>query len=362
MAGLLVLEGAVRGLHLGPQITQVRTDLYRLSEDPVLRYELEPGASVPSVQINSEGMRDDEPRPGSRAIALVGDSIAFGYGADQSSTAAAWMERVLNHYYRTPRPFDVLNYGVTGYNITQDLRMLERRAEQRDFEAVLVFYCLNDPQDYSFELDQLRSRMNLAEREYFGREAAAWAGRSRLWSLLRLEWDQRTAHGQQKGGVRPEPDWAQLQTPSWARYFIDLHRAGPGWDRVTSAFAGFGEFSRREGVPVYVVIFPVMKQLDDYPLGPVHERVAGAAQAAGLRPIDLTAVYRAMQLRARGSGIFDELHPNAVGYAFAALSVLRGLLGDDVLHLGARDLSPVTEADPPLGAWARWLGGLATAE
>ena len=170
-----------------------------------------------------------------RRIALLGDSIAFGYGADQSRTAHAWMERILDrHLVGAGPPVEVMGFGVTGYNLLQSARMLERRGTDFDFDAAVVFYCMNDAQDYSFELERLRAQLTRAERDFLDEAAAGGRqllDRSRLWSLLQLALASRGEAGSVRGQVRPEPDWASLQRPRWTDYFIDIHRDGPGWER-----------------------------------------------------------------------------------------------------------------------------------
>ena len=59
--------------------------------------------------------------PNTRRVALLGDSIAMGMGIDTSHSFATLLENRLNADYPkdVPQPFEVLNFAVRGYVITQ---------------------------------------------------------------------------------------------------------------------------------------------------------------------------------------------------------------------------------------------------
>ena len=75
--------------------------LHQPSSIPGLAYELAPGREGHSrgamVKINSLGMRDDEPRSDASLsrIAVIGDSIAFGFGVREEYTFSSVLERLL---------------------------------------------------------------------------------------------------------------------------------------------------------------------------------------------------------------------------------------------------------------------------
>ena len=82
--GLLIGELGIRLFDIGPQFTPIWAGNYRLSENPILRYELVPGSRYEDGFINAHGMQD-RPRvvskpPHTTRIACIGDSICFGVG------------------------------------------------------------------------------------------------------------------------------------------------------------------------------------------------------------------------------------------------------------------------------------------
>ena len=77
---------------------QINRATVRRSDDPRLRFELRPGGVARAeveYRVNELGLRGPETTrekpPGVRRIALLGDSIAFGYWvADEQASRASW--------------------------------------------------------------------------------------------------------------------------------------------------------------------------------------------------------------------------------------------------------------------------------
>ena len=90
--------------------------IYQRSPIPNIGYELIPTISLHAyrsmVTTNSLGFRSQELDPEKPLIAVLGDSIAFGYGVDNNETIPALLQRLLPRY-------NVLNAGVPGYNLVQ---------------------------------------------------------------------------------------------------------------------------------------------------------------------------------------------------------------------------------------------------
>jgi lysophospholipase L1-like esterase len=358
LVGTLALaEIVVRVLDLGPKVTAVYRENYQLSADSVLRYELRPRSHLGPITINAAGMRDQEyaveKPPRTFRIATIGDSIGFGYGTHQGGAFGDRLEEFLNEYYgdRGWR-FEVLNFCVTGYNITQAVEMLRARALAYDPDLVLYGYCLNDPQDYSFELESLRAELSAAEdgyRQRLAHEGRRLAFHCRLFALARYALDARSHHGAHE--VAPEPDWAALRRGGYAAYFRQLHTEREGRERLRTGIADLADLARENGIPAIVAVFPLFRDLSAYPLADVHAIVVGAARAQALQAVDLLPLYRALESTEPGSFAFDDMHPNAIGHAYAALAVLQQMLSHGDLPLPDHDLERVVA---PGGAEAHW--------
>lgn len=92
---------------------------------PALGYQLVPNLSDGNITINSHGLRDRERKwekpQGVRRILGIGDSFTFGYQVGLDECYLKQLERDLN---RNNGTWDVINAGVTGYNMWQYLEYL----------------------------------------------------------------------------------------------------------------------------------------------------------------------------------------------------------------------------------------------
>jgi lysophospholipase L1-like esterase len=326
---LAAAEGVVRVFEIGPEISAVYRENYRLSDDPVLRYELVPGSPDGESRINADGMRDRDRElakaPGVFRIACLGDSITYGFGVGR---AAAYPARLERRFARSPRGADVavevLNFGVTGYNIEQTLQNLRVRALAYQPDVVITQYALNDPQEYSSEMENLESALTGAERNY--RQRLLERGRrnllaSRLFALAAYTWQSTAPAGRTRAPARPDAQWLALQGGSYAEYFAGLHADPEAWGRVERGFGSLATTARQHGFEALVVVFPILEDLDRYPLRSVHERVAAAARAVSLPVLDLLASYERSEREGERSLAVNSLHPNGLGHEIAARAI-----------------------------------------
>ena len=125
--------------------------LYRESADPALRYELIPEARVVAetgarIEINGAGFRGPlpaVPKPrGTRRVIVLGDSEVFGAKLGEADTLPAQLERALNA--RRGAGWDVLNFGVEGYDTLQETRLFETRGVALEPDVVVLYFVSND--------------------------------------------------------------------------------------------------------------------------------------------------------------------------------------------------------------------------
>ena len=156
-SGLALAEIAVRVLDVPPRpLAPLHLPSYRLSDDPLLRYEYRPNlrpedepydALHQGFSTNSQGFRDVEfpvRKPaGELRILALGDSTTAGNGiADLRDT---WPKRLERRFAEAGRPeVRVLNLGVGGYHPLQSARLLELRGLALEPDLVLLLVCLND--------------------------------------------------------------------------------------------------------------------------------------------------------------------------------------------------------------------------
>lgn len=138
------------------QMKDYTPPIYEKSENPKISYRLKQNikerAFRNTVTTNSLGFRTNgdassscfvsspDTKPSAQhdtckpLIALVGDSITFGYGVADDQTLAANLQKLLPAY-------DVQNAGVPGYNVGQESALYKEKIAPLNPEAlVLIFY------------------------------------------------------------------------------------------------------------------------------------------------------------------------------------------------------------------------------
>ena len=333
-ACLAIAEIAVRTFDLGPTIRPVFRENFRLSANPGLGYELVPRSPDGEFHLNAFGMRGRElplqkPKRTLR-IAVVGDSIAFGFDVERGRGFGRVLERVLNRdFARSGVSFEVLNFGVAGYGVPQVVEAVRTKALRFTPDLIVYAYCLNDAQAYSLEMANVLGSATAAERGYLERAAA---DHSRLYALVRFGLHSLTADGRKVGEEalwhRDDPQFVAIEGGSYVRFFRDLYRNDAARGRVEAGFDALAEIARTRDIPMLVVVFPLLLDLQSYALAPIHEQLGAALEARSIASLDLMDVYRDQARDDPASLNVDPVHPSARGHRIAAVSILYALLAN----------------------------------
>ncbi len=310
---LVGLEAATRALHLAPQINPISLNrsygTFVSSTNPILKYVPKPG----SKDTNSFGFRDREyslkKQPGTLRVGVIGDSIAYGYcnpsvGLPVEDTFANKLEKRLNSDGDLI-PVEVLNFAVSGYDTPQEVEFLETVGVQFDLDLVIVSYCLNDSQESSAELADLRKisigTTNAGLVESVSKAYAFMFLHSDLfrWLALRL--------------TRP---------PSPDRPSVDLTR---NYRKVEAALERLS--LRFPGKKTLIVVFPLFFSFEPHAWLADRNTVKGLAEKNNFDFLDLLGAFR------DASGNSPEVlqspcnaeHPNAEGHSVAAEAIYKHL-------------------------------------
>ena len=318
MSGMLLAELLVRVLDLPPHpLAPLHVGSYRLSDDPILRYEYQPGLAPDhaaydpmhrGLATNALGFRDREfetqkPRGGVRVLAL-GDSATAGLGVPElGDTWPKQLERRLRQ--RMKRPVEVLNLGVGGYDTLQEVRLLRRRGLDLDPDLVLLLVTLNDLDsgvDGGVYDALLRARAHLDAPR---RDGWGWLQQhSRLvfFAVHRL-----------RGPVRD-------QGPRRSR-----EREGVG-SPLEAGLVQLRALQARHGFGVVVFLLPGLDSSHSrYRHSALHRRMQAIAKdVGGIEWIDLLEGMAAASSNLRLLSI-DGMHPNRVGQAAIADRMFREL-------------------------------------
>jgi hypothetical protein len=158
----------------------------KLSEDPILIYELVPNFSQPfdgagiklnritTVKINSDGLRDVEhsinkPKDVIR-IAIVGDSHEFGQGVELEETYSKFLEKILNK--ECSKKYETIILAVPGYDIWQKIEFLKIKGMKYSPDIIIIGIGIDDLVNSSklielYEIERRKIReLNLTGEEY----------------------------------------------------------------------------------------------------------------------------------------------------------------------------------------------------
>jgi hypothetical protein len=322
LMALLLLEVGIRCLGLAPELTVLEIEkpygTFSWSENPVLRYEPKRG----STGINSEGLRDREfsrVKPaGTRRIAVLGDSIAFGFCNDGAAIPvenvfAKQLEVLLNQ--GSPRSqVEVINFAVSGYNTAQEAEMLRSKALKFDPDLIIVAVCLNDTWDASAELVAFKAR---------GVQATKIGGSDSIRNALGT-----TLHGL---AFRYSHFFRWLELRLASQFSLEArNESSKGSDVMLK---GFSRIRKDAGnIPVLAVIFPLFDGFGTYRHTDIHQRITTKAKSTGFGVLDLLSSYQRYSLAGADlQGVCNREHPNELGHKVAAEEIFRVIQDSGVL-------------------------------
>jgi hypothetical protein len=243
---------------------------------------------------------------GVRRIVFLGDSFTFGEGVRREDTYPERTAAILNQRADPgAERIQSLNLGVGGYDTTQAWHLFEQTGLALSPDAVVLGYVLNDAEPPLYELDLEAGVLRPRPRATSPGGIAATPPERGLYRLriARLVWQVWEMRARARRLVEHT---RRLYAPD-----------GAGWQESRRAIEALAARCREHGLPLTVLIFPLLFQLDDYPFDAVHERVGAAASRAGAAVVDLLP-----QLRGRDAAALwvhpTDPHPNERVHALAA--------------------------------------------
>lgn len=253
--------------------------LHQKSADRRLVYELRPNVRINEmIYTNADGFRDGpfskEKGPDVRRIAVVGDSITFGWYEMLESTYPKILESLLNDYCDGGTHYEVYNMAVGGYNADQELQLIRTRVPDYKPDMVVLQYSVTDSvvdMDAGLYVHFTRSKFQVVNLL------------NRIWKL-----------------------WIQF---------------GPVKDLVERSYPKLAAWSKETGIPVLVVIFPAMS-CSHPSVWNEHMRVA---REAGLTCLSLEPAFTSIS---EGQVYDDCWHPNEFGHRVAAEEIFNWLIKD----------------------------------
>jgi lysophospholipase L1-like esterase len=286
-------------------------------------------------QVNSAGFRGsefDRAKPADVVrIAFFGDSFTFGEGVKDNDVYPIVAARSLERRLSDDRRVESLNFGVGGYNADQSIHLLEWQGLATDPDAIVLGYTPNDSEEPLFVPSRGKQHFRRRRRELDALEVQSH--RRPPSSPL---YDFRTA----------QLIWQfVMQRRLTERTLAEIVRLyeddNPGWIRSRAAIRTLGRHCSELDVSCVVVLFPLLYQLDDYPLAEIHDHIAREVRAAGVTLVDLLPLLEDRSARSLWVHPTDH-HPNEEVHAIAGDAIANVLVSS-----GFGERSQPDPVEPP---------------
>ena len=286
------------------------SDQIRAVDDEVVDYRYIPNSEHWTgdvvYSINDAGFRDD-PHPvekpaGTTRVAVIGDSVTYGFGVKQDQIFAAEAERRLGPDY------ELINVAMSGLNAPQVVHLLEAEGLRYDPDLVVMNFVLNDCDfftRYRAALDFTREKdgeIGLLGISIDPRIKRAIKASALVYFLSqqaeRLFGSEDMAHGDYVLSIWDDPANRAL---------------------VADALDRFAALRAEHGFEPVILIWPVIAEFEGYAYQEIHDWVAAQARARDLDVIDLLPAFAE---EAPHDDYYlspnDYFHPNAKGHAVGA--------------------------------------------
>lgn len=294
------------------------------------RFKLRPGGRVIAPErygdieyrFNHAGYRDrDHASTGTRPkLVLLGDSVAFGLGAEQPETFAARLEPMLAE--KKPPGYEVVNLAIFAYDTRHELLTYQEDGRPFRPRVVVAQFYLND--------FSIRAPAGVATPLTFGQRLLGLKNlviyRSNLYRRL-----HQLASG---AGYRLFHDRKRLEHPERLNRLEPEHKlrylAERPEDDEVEAFTLLAQLAREveaDGGEFLLMVSPDESQLFDAQYDDIHRRFEAFARRQGITLLDLLPVLRAQPEKHRL--FLDGVHLSPQGHAVVAET-----LADELLRRG----------------------------
>lgn len=295
------------------------------------------------MPLNALGYRDfDYPAAKGRdvyRIVVAGDSFSAGEGVSFEDSYPKKLELYLNYFTHDKAiTYQVVNMSRGGRSTPEEVQLIMRKAGEIKPDLVILGHCLNDSEDWNGAgRETLRVIRKKCYYHSFVKPRAVVTSflynHSALFKLaMHRYFNARVACGH-------------------THYYHKLYKDNyEGWQKSQKALCDLGHFSRKQHIPVVVVMFPLFSYGlgDDYPFADIEARVRHVCGRAGLAYLDLFPYYKGMDRVRLEANPFKDPHPSEVAHRIAAEALWQELMREGVTPEGRRsDTDIVYPKNPP---------------
>ncbi len=258
--------------------------------------------------------------PGTLRVLCLGASYTFGTYVDDENTWPAQLETILAEK-EPDLDLEVINAGISGFTIVDELAFLEEHGLQLEPDAVVLAFVLNDMAGLTRRVpsrEMLRRSSEQNSGSAIGRLKTQMR-QTATYNLLFLikAWLLKSA------GADPtlqEMDIRHLLKTDYDVATIEL------FDRYRRHLAEMKHLLDARGIPLVLLIFPYWEQAAQGAPDQAQTRLATMARELQIPTVDLLPSFR--KIDPRGKKFFNmpkDHHPTARGYRRAAINLAAAL-------------------------------------
>ena len=249
-------------------------------------------------KMNSDGFRDYEfeaKNTNTFRILVIGDSYAFGEGVKLEDSFAKVLEVKLREKNSN---IEVYNLGVNGFDIRDEIAVLQNNLELFKPDMVIWGYVLNDISHPAFDL--WPAEMKKIKRTFYLKS-----------SSYLLNYIQ-------------ERVWNSYYSEQYIRFVLGKYNNPVDWNEVTVLFREALTRIQDAKASMVVLVFPDLNALsrNQYAFEPIHNKLRDLFKAENLHFIDFSNVFKLYgPLNLRVHSI--DAHPNEIGHRIIAEKIFQ---------------------------------------
>lgn len=271
------------------------------------------------VEINSHGLRDSEteyekPKNTFRILNL-GDSVAMGWGIRAQDTYGKRLEALLNQQSTGEQQYEVINAGVPGWNLENEMAYLQ--AEGLKYKPDLILLDLTIVNDI-YGKNALRKNDRPKLIEWLRANTYFWP-----FLTIQLRWVEARADGRTRIDV--------IDPPTKPDSYFPLDPNSEKWGEIWGWISKMNDLTNENGAEFILLLFPLEFQVidDQYSHLPQDLLLSKAAEK-GIPTVDLLPSFREACLNKPGDSCHREdrylfadvwMHPSAYGHEITALKI-----------------------------------------
>ncbi len=262
-----------------------------------------------SFHVNSLGFRGPEiskqKKAGVTRILCAGDSITMGSALPDEATYPRVLEDMLNEKY-PGRGFEVINAGISGYDIEEEYLLLKEDGLALSPDAVVLQFCLNDVPGVAFaDLINPNLDIPLPGGKFMLENLALARFLKERYNRIGLK---NTFMGL-AGLFEMDPSSPEAQ------------RIESGWREYEKKLGEMASLCRNRGIGFMLVIVPHAAQFEDRQQRFIPQRrLKSFAVKNGFACLDLAPLFSSLQ--ELPYSFPDPVHPDPVGHEIIAKAIL----------------------------------------